>query len=221
MIKVFVLLCMCCQLKASSQKHAASTTGILIDAENRLPIDGASVKNKSTNETATSDEQGLFSLKKIESNSDSIIISVVGYEEKIIVLSELQGEQRTVQMKQQAVRLNEVKISVRAGEQYKPVSKVDIKLRGINNSQEVLRMVPGLFIGQHAGGGKAEQIFLRGFDIDHGTDISISVDGMPVNMVSHAHGQGYADLHFLIPELIDNVNFKKRDLLCRKRKLQY
>jgi hypothetical protein len=65
----------------------------------------------------------------------------------------------------------------------------------VNSSQEILRKVPGLFIGQHAGGGKAEQIFLRGFDIDHGTDIAISVDGMPVNMVSHAHGQGYADLH--------------------------
>jgi outer membrane cobalamin receptor len=58
----------------------------------------------------------------------------------------------------------------------------------VNSSQEILRKVPGLFIGQHAGGGKAEQIFLRGFDIDHGTDIAISVDGMPVNMVSHAHG---------------------------------
>ena len=79
----------------------------------------------------------------------------------------------------------------------------------INNSQEVLRMVPGLFIGQHAGGGKAEQIFLRGFDIDHGTDINLSVDGMPVNMVSHAHGQGYADLHWVIPELIEKVNFNK------------
>jgi outer membrane cobalamin receptor len=70
-------------------------------------------------------------------------------------------------------------------------------------------MVPGLFIGQHAGGGKAEQIFLRGFDLDHGTDINITVDGMPVNMVSHAHGQGYADLHFIIPQLIEKVNFNK------------
>ena len=69
--------------------------------------------------------------------------------------------------------------------------------------------MPGLFIGQHAGGGKAEQIFLRGFDIDHGTDIAISVDGMPVNMVSHAHGQGYADLHFVIPETVENIDFGK------------
>src|SRR5690606_29983461 len=59
------------------------------------------------------------------------------------------------------------------------------------------------------GGGKAEQIFLRGFDIDHGTDIQLTVDGMPINMVSHAHGQGYADAHFIIPELIERVDFKK------------
>ena len=72
-----------------------------------------------------------------------------------------------------------------------------------------MRKVPGVIIGQHAGGGKAEQIFLRGFDVDHGTDVAIGVDGMPVNMVSHAHGQGYADLHFLIPETVDNINFGK------------
>ena len=69
--------------------------------------------------------------------------------------------------------------------------------------------MPGLFIGQHAGGGKAEQLFLRGFDLDHGTDVRLSVDGMPVNMVSHAHGQGYADLHFVIPELVQGLDFGK------------
>ena len=79
----------------------------------------------------------------------------------------------------------------------------------VNSSQDILRKVPGLIIGQHAGGGKAEQIFLRGFDIDHGTDIAIDVDGMPINMVSHAHGQGYADLHFLIPETVDKIDFGK------------
>jgi len=82
-------------------------------------------------------------------------------------------------------------------------------MRGVNNSQEILRLVPGLFIGQHQGGGKAEQIFLRGFDCDHGTDVSLNVDGMPINMVSHAHGQGYADAHFIIPETIESIDFKK------------
>jgi outer membrane receptor protein involved in Fe transport len=89
------------------------------------------------------------------------------------------------------------------------LSQLDINLRPIQSSQDVLRSVPGLFIAQHAGGGKAEQMFLRGFDIDHGTDIALSVDGLPVNMVSHAHGQGYSDLHFLIPELIQQVEYGK------------
>src|SRR5262249_51493012 len=68
---------------------------------------------------------------------------------------------------------------------------------------------PGLFIAQHAGGGKAEQIFVRGFDCDHGTDIATFVDGMPVNMPSHGHGQGYADLHFLIPETVEDMDIQK------------
>src|SRR5262249_42282548 len=84
-----------------------------------------------------------------------------------------------------------------------------IAMRGVNNSQEVLRIIPGIVIGQHQGGGKAEQIFLRGFDCDHGTDFRMDVDGMPINMVSHAHGQGFADSHFIIPETIESVDFKK------------
>ena len=70
---------------------------------------------------------------------------------------------------------------------------------------DILESVPGVFAVQHAGGGKANQYFLRGFDADHGTDVRITVDGVPVNMVSHGHGQGYADLHFLIPELVVGV----------------
>ncbi len=70
-------------------------------------------------------------------------------------------------------------------------------------------MAPGLVVVQHAGGGKANQYFLRGFDIDHGTDLALSVDGVPVNLVSHGHGQGFADLHWLIPELIDRVEVAK------------
>jgi outer membrane receptor protein involved in Fe transport len=107
------------------------------------------------------------------------------------------------------VTLNTVTVSALKPNEQQLISSLDIKLRPITNSQEILRLVPGLFIGQHAGGGKAEQLFLRGFDLDHGTDIRLSVDGMPVNMVSHAHGQGYADLHFVIPELVEGVDFKK------------
>lgn len=89
------------------------------------------------------------------------------------------------------------------------VINVDFQKSPARSSQHLLRSVPGLFVAQHAGGGKAEQIFLRGFDVDHGTDVAISVDGMPINQVSHAHGQGYTDLHFLLPELIDKISFNK------------
>src|SRR5579862_2462673 len=74
---------------------------------------------------------------------------------------------------------------------------------------ELLEAVPGLVVTQHSGDGKANQYFLRGFNLDHGTDFAFSVDGVPVNLPSHAHGQGYSDLNFLIPELIDTIEFKK------------
>ncbi|MBR1189253.1 TonB-dependent receptor [Bradyrhizobium sp. AUGA SZCCT0160] len=74
---------------------------------------------------------------------------------------------------------------------------------------EALEVVPGLIVTQHSGEGKANQYFLRGFNLDHGTDLSIKVDGMPVNMPTHGHGQGYADINFLIPELIQSLNVRK------------
>jgi hypothetical protein len=74
---------------------------------------------------------------------------------------------------------------------------------------ELLEAVPGLVVTQHSGDGKANQYFLRGFNLDHGTDFAFSVDGVPVNLPSHAHGQGYSDLNFLIPELIAAIDFKK------------
>jgi len=74
---------------------------------------------------------------------------------------------------------------------------------------ELLEFVPGLIVTQHSGDGKANQYFLRGFNLDHGTDFATYVDGMPVNMRSHAHGQGYTDLNFLIPELVNWIGYRK------------
>ncbi len=74
---------------------------------------------------------------------------------------------------------------------------------------ELLEFVPGVIVTQHSGDGKANQYFLRGFNLDHGTDFATFVDGMPVNMRTHAHGQGYTDLNFLMPELVDRINYKK------------
>ena len=85
----------------------------------------------------------------------------------------------------------------------------DLKSRPIKRPADILQVTPGLFVVQHSGGGKANQYFLRGYDSDHGTDLALSVDGVPVNQVSHGHGQGYADLHWLIPETVDRVEVLK------------
>jgi outer membrane receptor protein involved in Fe transport len=84
-----------------------------------------------------------------------------------------------------------------------------IETRPLQRPGEVLEFVPGVIITQHSGEGKANQYFLRGFNLDHGTDFATSVAGMPVNMPTHAHGQGYSDLNFLIPELVSRVDYKK------------
>ncbi|MDP0491956.1 MAG: TonB-dependent receptor [Verrucomicrobiota bacterium JB023] len=74
---------------------------------------------------------------------------------------------------------------------------------------ELLEVVPGVVITQHAGGGKANQYFVRGYNLDHGTDFNISVDGMPANYRTHAHGQGYADLNFIVPEFVQRLDYFK------------
>lgn len=74
---------------------------------------------------------------------------------------------------------------------------------------EILEFVPGVIVSQHSGDGKANQYYLRGFNLDHGTDFATFVDGMPVNMPTHAHGQGYSDLNWLIPELVDRIRYRK------------
>ncbi|HVY49010.1 MAG TPA: TonB-dependent receptor [Minicystis sp.] len=85
------------------------------------------------------------------------------------------------------------------------IGHVELELRPRLRPGDIVEAVPGLFAVQHAGGGKANQYFLRGFDADHGTDVAFFVDGIPVNMPSHGHGQGYSDLHFVIPELVTSL----------------
>ena len=155
-----------------------------------------------------SDINGNFLFRDIKVG-DTLEISHIGYAgyAQILVQSDFESPLDIV-IEEDYFQLDHVSISneMRTANE---VANIDLNINPVTSSQQVLRSVPGLFIGQHAGGGKAEQIFLRGFDIDHGTDITLSVDGMPVNMVSHAHGQGYADLHFVIPETIEKIDFGK------------
>ncbi|MGI9532254.1 TonB-dependent receptor [Lutimonas sp.] len=180
--------------------------GNVSDKASGSPLSGASVTIKNSTEGTITDEWGNFTLGT-EQEEGILIISFLGFDAQEISFSSHSGL-INVLMEADAIDLEDVFIN---GSHITPLSiaQIDVNIRSVNSSQDVLRVVPGLFIAQHAGGGKSEQIFLRGFDADHGTDVNISVDGMAVNMVSQAHGQGYADLHWVIPELVHNVEFGK------------
>ncbi|MDR0507775.1 MAG: TonB-dependent receptor [Dysgonamonadaceae bacterium] len=124
-----------------------------------------------------------------------------------VVYSEGKNEGITAVSDSLSVSLSQVEVI--SSHLLNQIMQTDLKMNPVESSQDLLRKIPGLFIAQHAGGGKAEQIFMRGFDSDHGTDIHVAVDDVPVNMVSHAHGQGYADLHFVIPETVETIDFGK------------
>jgi outer membrane receptor protein involved in Fe transport len=185
--------------------------GKIKETKNRLPMRGVNIIIEELKMGSISDETGSFKISDIPSGIYTIKISLIGhaFQERKITITKDEVKTIDFELDTTEISLREVKISASNAHKQNVISSLDIKLRPIENSQDVLRLVPGLVMGQHAGGGKAEQIFLRGFDIDHGTDIHLSVDGMPINMVSHAHGQGYADAHFIIPEMIEGVDFKK------------
>lgn len=180
------------------------------------PVADVHIFNIASGDHAHSSSLGTFKLSNT-SRGDSIRVSHVGYRSQSFIITDA-GNEIEIILEESSVELNQVVITGDV-KSFHQISRYDIKNDPVNSSQEILRKVPGLFIGQHAGGGKAEQIFLRGFDIDHGTDINISADGVPVNMVSHAHGQGYADLHFLIPESIKEINYGKGSYYADKGNL--
>lgn len=182
-------------------------TGKVIDAKSRQPLEAAHISEAGVETSNTlTDANGNFSLK-ITHTGANVIASFVGYKPVTTILSEGNSNIR-IELQPDASMLQDVVVlSANHSSKFTSLAKIDLDLKPVKNTQELMRVVPGLFVAQHAGGGKAEQIFLRGFDCDHGTDIQVSVDGMPVNMVSHAHGQGYADAHFIIPETINNIDF--------------
>lgn len=197
LLNIFNLVCI----------KAQSLEGKVIDKEGTPLIDAYLFTNEGQLHAHTNDV-GVFLCEGLEVG-DTINVSYLGYETKVLRIESIHFDEPVViTLNERYFDLGQVVVSnnVRSLNQ---LTKVDLLVNPVNSSQDILRKVPGLFIGQHAGGGKAEQIFLRGFDIDHGTDIGITVDGLPVNMVSHAHGQGYADLHFLIPETVERIDFGK------------
>ena len=194
----------CLLLLFTAFTYAQTFRGAVYTHEGK-PLEEATVVNLRNGIHTHTNELGVFRLKDVNAG-DSLRITHVSYSPYTVSVTD--KNDISVQLHPAEFKLDEV--AIRSSLRHlNIIADIDLVTNPVNTSQELLRKVPGLFIGQHAGGGKAEQIFLRGFDVDHGTDVNISVDGMPVNMVSHAHGQGYADLHFLIPETIEKIDFDK------------
>ncbi len=181
-------------------------TGHIIDSVTRQPIEYATItvdgKSIGTN------KNGDFRIT-LHKDSSILTITCLGCKSKSMTCRMTDGHM-VIPIARGKIDLKEVVITPELNSaSFHTLSTLDLSLRPVNSSQDLMRLVPGLFIAQHMGGGKAEQIFIRGFDADHGTDLNVSVDGMPVNMVSHIHGQGYSDLHFLIPETVSTYDFGK------------
>jgi len=190
--------------------NAQVMKGIIKDSIGN-PVENAYIINLQSQSHAHSNEYGSFSIEKTKVG-DILKVAAFGFKKTEHTVT---ADDFVIALEADVFRLSQVSINSKMNAM-NVVSKIDLQTTPVNSSQEILRKVPGLFIGQHAGGGKAEQLFLRGFDIDHGTDIAIAVDGIPVNMPSHAHGQGYADLHFVIPETVEKIDFGKGTYYANK-----
>ena len=175
----------------SSSMKRTTLAWLLVVAASAAPAtvhaSTATSSDESTPQSSPADEQTESSASSTSSEGDSLQV----YDE--------------VEVRERADRLVGLATSSNEGS----VGRLDLARRPILRPGELIETTPGVVATQHSGGGKANQFFVRGFNLDHGTDFSLRVDGMPVNMPSHGHGQGYADLNFLIPEMVDRLRYRK------------
>jgi hypothetical protein len=206
----------------SDKAYPTQLSGTVVDTSSAV-IAGAIVQLRSANgtvqKTTHSDNNGSFILSGLAAGSYRLVVSNPGFESKeILVTLGTTGTPAPLRIFL-AVSSVSTTINVRGREDeligiaesgsQGTVGAAEIQDRPILRSGEVLETVPGLIITQHAGGGKANQYFLRGFNLDHGTDIAIFLDDMPLNLPSHAHGEGYSDMNTVIPEFVKRVDFEK------------
>jgi hypothetical protein len=199
---LYILMLVCGLPSAYAQQPLS---GIVKDSNTGEPLENATLLLKQAEIHTHTAGNGSFTMQ-VSQFPDSLFVSYTGYKPQTYpVNGSISG--LVIEMQSLPVELSQVVVI--SNQLLHQIMQVDLEMNPVNTSQDLLRKTPGLFIAQHAGGGKAEQIFLRGFDCDHGTDVHLSVDDLPVNMVSHAHGQGYSDLHFVIPETVENIDFGK------------
>ncbi len=206
----------------SDKAHPPQLSGTVVDTSGAV-IAGAAVQVRSVNGTlritTQSDTNGSFIVSGLSAGNYRLVVSDPGFETKEMPvtigttkapaplrISLVVGSlSTTIDVHSRADDLVGIAASATQG----TVGQTEIQDRPILRSGEVLEAVPGVIITQHAGGGKANQYFLRGFNLDHGTDFAIFIDDMPLNLPSHAHGEGYADMNIVIPEFVKRVDYEK------------
>ena len=167
------------------------------------------------NKTATLRRASGLTRSSFHSNSNHF--NAAAFALACAICNAAQAQDSTNSPPNQIVRLPEVVVEGRADSlvgiadsaSVGNIGQEQLKLRPIIRPGEVLETVPGLIVSQHSGEGKANQYYLRGFNLDHGTDFLTQINGVPVNLVSHAHGQGWTDTGFLIPELVRTLSYQK------------
>ena len=192
----------------------ASLSGEVTDEATGEPLVGTTIRLVGTLLGDSTDMNGQFLLPIVPAGAYQVEISQIGYATFTDTVRVALKEQARLDVALTPSPLHMGEMLIHGERAFsaassRAVRQFDLHIRPNRTAHQMLQLMPGLIIAQHAGGGKAEQIFLRGFDADHGTDVAISVDGVPVNMVSHGHGQGYADVHFLIPEVVESLDVKK------------
>ena len=201
---------------------ASAEIGTVVDTSGAV-IAGASVLVRSANgtvqTTTQSDRKGSFIISGLSAGNYRLVVSAPGFETKEIPVTIAPTGASAPLRISLAVGSVSTAINVQGREDdligiaesgtQGTVGAKEIQDRPILRSGEVLETVPGVIITQHAGGGKANQYFLRGFNLDHGTDFAIFIDDMPLNLPSHAHGEGYSDMNTVIPEFVKRVDFEK------------
>ncbi len=207
---------------ARDKAYPPQLSGTVVDTSGAV-IAGATVQVRSANGTVQittqSDTNGSFIISGLSAGNYQLVVSNPGFETKEIPVTIGTTEAPAPLRISLAVGSVSTTINVQGREDsligiadsatQGTVGATEIQDRPILRSGEVLETVPGVIITQHAGGGKANQYFLRGFNLDHGTDFAIFLDGMPLNLPSHAHGEGYADMNTVIPEFVERVDFEK------------
>jgi len=211
-LPLLVLLFLLSTLNLFASTVVGGLSGLIFDDATNTPLNGVNVSID--NIKLVNDSLGNFTFPAIEIGQHTVVVEKMGYLTQRVSINIEANTVKTLRiyLKYNALKLSEVLIKsdrATSAATSSVLKEIDFQLRPVNSAQDMLRNVPGLFTAQHAGGGKAEQIFIRGFDCDHGTDFAGYLDGIPINMPSHGHGQGYLDMHFLIPETVKDIEVYK------------